>query len=48
MKIVLYCLLFCVAVVEFVFGVLERRMTESEPTVGGMCYVVVWGFVSVC
>jgi len=51
MKILLYCLLlFCVAVVEFVFGVLERRVTESEPTVGGMCYnnVVMWGFVSVC
>jgi hypothetical protein len=24
---------FCVAVVEFVFGVLESRVTESEPTV---------------
>ena len=41
---------FCVAVVEFVFGVLERRVTESEPTVSGVCYnnIVMWGFVSVC
>jgi hypothetical protein len=38
---------FCVAVIEFVFGVLERRVTEGEPTLGGMCYnkVVMWGFV---
>jgi hypothetical protein len=43
-------MLFCVAVIEFVFGVLERRVTESEPTVGGMRYsnVVMWGFVCVC
>jgi len=41
---------FCVSIVEFVFGVLERRVTESEPTVGSVCYnnVVMWGFVSVC
>jgi len=45
-----YVLLFCVVLcIEFVCGVLERRVTESEPTVGGMCYnnVVMWGFVSV-
>jgi len=50
MKIMLYCLVcFCVAVLEFVFGVLEQRVTESEPTLAGMCYnnVVMWGFVSV-
>jgi hypothetical protein len=28
---------FCVAVIEFVFGVLERRVTESEPSLVGMC-----------
>ena len=41
---------FCVAVIEFAFGVLERRVTEGERTLGGVCYnkVVMWGFVSVC
>jgi len=41
---------FCLAVIEFVFGVLERRVTEGEPTLGGICYnnVVMWGFVSAC
>jgi hypothetical protein len=51
LKIVLYCSMwFCVAVIEIVFGVLERRVTERESTVGDMCYndVVMWGFVSVC
>jgi hypothetical protein len=51
MKIVLYCSVwFCVAVIEFVFGVLERRVTKSEPSLVGMCYnnVVMWGFVTVC
>jgi hypothetical protein len=40
---------FCVTVTEFVFGVLERRVTESEHTLGGMCYNngVMWRFVSV-
>jgi len=41
---------FCVAVIEFVFGVREWRVTEGEPTLGGLCcnMVVMWGFVSVC
>jgi len=41
---------FCLAVTEFVFGVLDRRVTVGEPTLGGMCYnnIVMWGFVSVC
>jgi len=32
------------------FGVLERGLTEGEPTLGGMGYnkIVMWGFVSVC
>jgi len=29
---------FCVAVIEFVFGILERRVTEGEHTLGGVCY----------
>jgi len=37
---VLYCsLVFNVAVIEFTFGVLERGMTESEPTVYDMCLI---------
>jgi len=51
MKIVLYCsVCFCVAATEFVFGVLQRKVTDSEPSFAGMCYnnVVMWGFVSVC
>jgi hypothetical protein len=41
---------FCVAVIGFVLGVLERRVTESEPTLGGMYYnnVIMWGFVAIC
>jgi len=41
---------FCVAAIEFVFGVLERRVTESEPILVGMRYnkLVMWGFVSLC
>lgn len=41
---------FCVAVMEFVFGVLEREVREGEHTLGGVCYntVVMRGFVSVC
>jgi hypothetical protein len=41
---------FCVAVIEFVFGVLERGVMDSEPSLVGICYnnVVTWGFVSVC
>jgi len=38
-KIVLYCsLFFCAAVIEFAFGVLERGMTESEPSICDMSY----------
>jgi hypothetical protein len=29
---------FCVAVIEFVFAVLEKRVTEGECPLGGMCY----------
>jgi hypothetical protein len=45
-----YVVLFCVAVMEFVFVVLERGVTEGECTFGGMYYnkVVMLGFVSVC
>jgi len=39
MKIVLCCsVLFYAAVTEFVFGIVERGMMESEPSLGGMCY----------
>jgi len=51
MKIVLCCSkLFYAAVTEFIFGVVERGMKESEPSLGGICYinVVMWGFVTVC
>jgi hypothetical protein len=41
---------FCVAVIEFVFGVLDRRVTEGECILDDMCYnkALMWGFVSVC
>jgi hypothetical protein len=39
MKIVLCSsVLFFAAVTEFVFGVVERGMMESEPSLGGMCH----------
>jgi hypothetical protein len=46
MKIVLYCsLLFYAAVTEFVFGPLERGMTENKAVHGdAVQYLVIWGF----
>jgi hypothetical protein len=39
MKIVLFCsLLFYAALTEFVFGPVERAVTEKEPSLGEMWY----------
>jgi hypothetical protein len=37
-NIVVLFMWFCMTVTEFVFGVSERRVTESEHTLGGMCH----------
>ena len=35
MKILIYCsVFFCIALVEFALGVVERGMTGSEPSLG--------------
>jgi hypothetical protein len=39
MKIVLcHSVLFYAAVTEFVFGVVDRGMMDSKPSLGGICY----------
>jgi hypothetical protein len=46
---VLLFIAFYAAVIEFAFGVLERGMTESEPSVCDVWeYVVMWKLFTVC